>query len=1156
MKKTNKNKGSKNDQIYGKVQGYRTQQTGKYTNGVPTFDLEGFDVRPFNNLEAPSTGRVENSIMDDPIAMAMFGAFGRAGKFIPKKYAANLAGEMTGGATDAASVMKTRRKPTVDSNISRQAYIDAENSGGVSPFEGMTDEYNLNPYIWKRTRQEMFPDFAAYKGSTRRGARFNSQPEDYKYVKAAGSKEQLLGSNDFYTVDEINKNAQQQRAYWDAREAYDEMNPQTGGDMIMRAFTGDRSREESFESLFPNAVPPNWREKFYHPEHMRELREPMRYNDAFRWSDPLAPEGGLKAFEQQISKGERSPSTVNNYLQRQKHTWHKTEPRDYLSEMRGSTGLSLGDIRNLSDEDVQRHVDKIHNNMLQYDKTRMMDDVFNSPSAVPSLRSFGPGKMNRNGGYLPQHKFGDFLQKNMGTIAGIGLGAAGAIIAGPAGASVGYSVGNSLGDKLVTQPYMENEMEDQMELAQRSATNKMGPANASDFVARNGGFMPTYGKGGKMRRFYDARATYAPAPVPEVGSPWNFANSPNNSFNFQGAMPLGKKSKNEMLTGGVGIEQGMQRRWDGDENAGWESYIRPTANIGYQVSNVSNKEHMRRHQGVRFDGTGVMGAQYRDGTVMPYFKGDAKLGYQFVGKHKQKNLFPYVQGQIQSDFGMSDNDYNTSNRVGVDPKIGFGVEGDIKGGFHPYAGYGYNAVKDAPYIQAGIRKTFEDGGMMGMPGEDDLIHYQGPSHEQGGIPVNEQGMPTHRGMAIAEVEGGETSLKGYVFSDTLKDKNGQTFADASKAIEARYKNRKDSVAVQSKEREMSRLMAANEELRIKKENTMMKRKMGGFLKKYRFGAYLMDDGKQAVNKFAPGGFLGMPGQDWAQFGIQNVGNILAMVDSTKPYHRTQPAQNPYAREIASGPTRLDPSNALNSNMMTYTGTKRNVPGMVNNSGQGYLAGRLMASRQKYAADAGIHNQYDNANAQLNEQYKARLLGLGTNDQNAQQYAWDANRQADAARRNQLYQSAGAMGLNFDSLMNKGMYRDLISQYQLNQQRPTGADNIANQKLIDSTEGVMRGENAYQSPQYKPWQMPMAPQSSFNPVPNYNQAAPSFFDPWETQYEVPGAPMTGSIANTEGVMRGEAPFPPMPQYNPWQLPQGQRFGGYLRRKRKGGFVYGR
>ena len=62
------------------------------------------------------------------------------------------------------------------------------------------------------------------------------------------------------------------------------------------------------------------------------------------------------------------------------------------------------------------------------------------------------------------------------------------------------------------------------------------------------------------------------------------------------------------------------------------------------------------------------------------------------------------------------------------------------------------------------------GGAMttaAQPIGPDAVRYDGPPHEQGGIPIDAQGMPNEQ-APIAEVEGGETRQGDYIFSDELQ----------------------------------------------------------------------------------------------------------------------------------------------------------------------------------------------------------------------------------------------------------------------------------------------------------------------------------------------------------------------------------------------------
>ncbi len=128
----------------------------------------------------------------------------------------------------------------------------------------------------------------------------------------------------------------------------------------------------------------------------------------------------------------------------------------------------------------------------------------------------------------------------------------------------------------------------------------------------------------------------------------------------------------------------------------------------------------------------------------------------------------------------------------------------------PIAGAGIGLAFGNPMLgyQAGnmASQFLQDGGM--------LNEFQGPTHEQGGIQLQN---------GAAEVEGGETSMPAgagqMVFSDSLVvPGTKETFAQASKRIEAKYKRRgDDSYANAAKERELARLAQKQEEIKMSQQ---------------------------------------------------------------------------------------------------------------------------------------------------------------------------------------------------------------------------------------------------------------------------------------------------------------------------------------------------
>jgi hypothetical protein len=140
----------------------------------------------------------------------------------------------------------------------------------------------------------------------------------------------------------------------------------------------------------------------------------------------------------------------------------------------------------------------------------------------------------------------------------------------------------------------------------------------------------------------------------------------------------------------------------------------PEGNVGLELSNQYAKGHLRRSRGFRFDGSIGGGISTGNNETTPYVKGEAKVGYQYIGKgNKNKNLFPYLHAQHESKIPVGKySNVGTKKDVNDYSKFGVGIEGDMKGGIRPYANFGYSLGDNTPYLQAGVRKTFGKGGFV------------------------------------------------------------------------------------------------------------------------------------------------------------------------------------------------------------------------------------------------------------------------------------------------------------------------------------------------------------------------------------------------------------------------------------------------------------
>lgn len=124
---------------------------------------------------------------------------------------------------------------------------------------------------------------------------------------------------------------------------------------------------------------------------------------------------------------------------------------------------------------------------------------------------------------------------------------------------------------------------------------------------------------------------------------------------------------------------------------------------------------------------------------------------------------------------------------------------------------------------------YADGGVL----------VEGPTHEEGGVPVTEAGTVSDNGDF--EVEGGEViypinfggKMVKYVFSNRLIYRDGKTFADLARDLMSKYKGN-DDLKKKTLDYEMKRLAEANEGMRmIKEQVTKGSFAYGGHLRKRR-----------------------------------------------------------------------------------------------------------------------------------------------------------------------------------------------------------------------------------------------------------------------------------------------------------------------------------
>lgn len=134
-----------------------------------------------------------------------------------------------------------------------------------------------------------------------------------------------------------------------------------------------------------------------------------------------------------------------------------------------------------------------------------------------------------------------------------------------------------------------------------------------------------------------------------------------------------------------------------------------------------------------------------------------------------------------------------------------------------------------PYLAMGGAVPSVNPATMQNDAQPDGVPYRGPSHEQGGIPVDGQGdvTPPQSPEQTAEVEGGEVKYTFpdgtvHVFSDRLTDPaSGKTFADRAEELVAQA-NEPGETGAEARV-ELDRLRRSNEEQKAKAEAKQQER---------------------------------------------------------------------------------------------------------------------------------------------------------------------------------------------------------------------------------------------------------------------------------------------------------------------------------------------
>ena len=221
---------------------------------------------------------------------------------------------------------------------------------------------------------------------------------------ATFGRQPLLNKDQFYTDNEVADLINKEIKYRNDWNTFEEMNPEEPGMNIMRALSGDNSRDELFSNLFPNSYMPNFRSKFLLPNQSAFL------NDAGLSNPTFTNKGMLnKTSLKSLTKGEDTlPRAYKDLLDASKaDTWLKTaDPKTVVGEMRGGLGLKLEEINNATPEQLEKWRQQVVTKMYGQAVERWKRDVNTPLKGYDAMRTLSP---NKNGGELPEAQLGQLI---------------------------------------------------------------------------------------------------------------------------------------------------------------------------------------------------------------------------------------------------------------------------------------------------------------------------------------------------------------------------------------------------------------------------------------------------------------------------------------------------------------------------------------------------------------------------------------------------------------------------------------------------------------------------------------------------------------------------------------------------------------------------
>jgi hypothetical protein len=228
---------------------------------------------------------------------------------------------------------------------------------------------------------------------------FNQKIKELKAVGEHG-KQPLLTKENFYNQADVTKMTQQHQDYYKALDEYEKLNPQTGADMFMGVFNGNNPYMETFHNLNPNLQAPKWGEKFW-----GNLNDTKMLNETLPYAPGVKNSLSPSSLKYMGSSENKLLPNAKNLVNRSDDWFHKANKKDYLIEMRGSAGLKIDDIKNMSAADIEMNAQKIYDKIGKQQVERYLKDVSTPYTGKQAYKTLTPNKFGgKTGGWLDNYK--------------------------------------------------------------------------------------------------------------------------------------------------------------------------------------------------------------------------------------------------------------------------------------------------------------------------------------------------------------------------------------------------------------------------------------------------------------------------------------------------------------------------------------------------------------------------------------------------------------------------------------------------------------------------------------------------------------------------------------------------------------------------------